>query len=262
MSIAPKLQADWFNGTAAQYMLAKEQALYDQAVCDLFGFNAVQMGCLHVDLLRNSRIPNRFHAAESLTPMVVETACAPHLSCCDDFLPFADTSVDLLLLPHRLEFSARPHQTLREAARVMVPEGHLLISGFNPFSAWGVSAKLNKWLSKNNTYPWNGEFIGLARLKDWLALLGFEVVSVQKCCNVPPFEQTDWRKRCTFMDKMGERLVPSLGGIYFIVAKKRVVGMMPLKPIWKTSLLKSTLAVKRPKSNTSQSKPTQKTLNK
>ncbi len=244
-------QHQWLGSTLGQYLQREEQALYDQAIVDLFGFNALQMGCLQLDLLRNSRIAHRYKSAEH------EGSTQDHDLCCyDDFLPFADMSLDLLLLPHRLEFSERPHQTLREAARVMMPEGHLLISGFNPFSAWGVALGLKNLFSNKNTvdrnFPWNGKFIGLTRLKDWLALLGFEVVAVEMCCHVPPFEQETWHKRFSFMDKLGARWLPVMGGVYFIVAKKRVAGMMPLKPSWKRTPLTSVL-IAQP----TQSKPTQ-----
>jgi SAM-dependent methyltransferase len=240
----------WLASTAGQYLQAKEQVLYDQAVVDLFGFNALQMGCAQMELLRNSRIPNRFVASE----FAIDTA-QNQLSCSDDFLPFADMSIDLLLLPHRLEFSERPHQTLREAARVMMPDGHLVISGFNHLSLWGATAGFKKIISSRISYPWNGKFIGLTRLKDWLALLGFEVVSVEMCCHIPPFEQLSWHKRFSFFDKVSSRRCAMLGGAYFIVAKKRVVGMTPIKPNWKLSTLKSTL-IPIP----TQSKPTQKDL--
>jgi len=240
----------WLASTAGQYLRTKEQELYDHAVVDLFGFNALQMGCAQMGLLRNSRIPNRFVASE----FAIDTAQS-QLSCSDDFLPFADMSIDLLLLPHRLEFSERPHQTLREAARVMMPEGHLVISGFNHLSLWGATAGFKKLLSKNSSYPWNGKFIGLTRLKDWLALLGFEVVSVEMCCHIPPFEQHSWHKRFSFFDKVSSRRCAMLGGVYFVVAKKRVVGMTPIKPNWKLSALKATLIP-----SPTQSKPTQKEL--
>ncbi|MDI1298202.1 methyltransferase domain-containing protein [Methylotenera sp.] len=244
-----QLQA-WLASTAGQYLQAKEQVLYDKAVVDLFGFNALQMGCAQMELLQNSRIPNRFVASE-----FASTTTKNQLSCSDDFLPFADMSIDLLLLPHRLEFSERPHQTLREAARVMMPEGHLVISGFNQLSLWGATAGFKKAISNHLSYPWNGKFIGLARLKDWLALLGFEVVSVEMCCHIPPFEQPSWHKRFSFFDKVSSRRCAMLGGVYFIVAKKRVVGMTPIKPNWKLSPLKSPLIP-----SPTQSKPTQKNL--
>lgn len=242
-----QLQA-WFASTAGQYLQDKEQALYDKTVVDLFGFNALQMGCTQMELLQNSRIPNRFVASE----FAINTA-KNQLSCSDDFLPFAEMSIDLLLLPHRLEFSERPHQTLREAARVMMPDGHLVISGFNHLSLWGATAGFKRIILSKVAYPWNGKFIGLTRLKDWLALLGFEVVSVEICCHIPPFEQLSWHKRFSFFDKVSSRRCAMLGGVYFIVAKKRVVGMMPIKPQWKLSPLKSTLMP-----SPTQSKPTQK----
>lgn len=242
-----QLQA-WLASTAGQYLQAKEQILYDHAVVDLFGFNALQMGCAQMELLRNSRIPNRFVASE----FAMDTA-QNQLSCSDDFLPFSEMSIDLLLLPHRLEFSERPHQALREAARVMMPEGHLVISGFNQLSLWGATAGFKKTISNHLSYPWNGKFIGLARLKDWLALLGFEVVSVEMCCHIPPFEQQSWHKRFSFFDKVSSRRCAMLSGVYFIVAKKRVVGMTPIKPSWKLSSLKSPLIP-----SPTQSKPTQK----
>lgn len=242
-----QLQA-WLSSTAGQYLQTKEQVLYDQAVVDLFGFNALQMGCAQLELLRNSRIPNRFVASEYAT----ETAKI-QINCSDDFLPFADMSIDLLLLPHRLEFSERPHQTLREAARVMMPEGHLVISGFNRLSLWGVTAGFKKVVFKNVSYPWSGKFIGITRLKDWLSLLGFEVISVEMCCHIPPFEQPSWHKRFAIFDKVSSRRCAMLGGVYFIVAKKRVVGMTPIKPNWKLTPLKSPLIP-----SPTQTKPAQK----
>jgi hypothetical protein len=124
MSLQPNQQQvndrsyQWFDTASGRYLQLQEQGLYDQAVVDLFGFNAVQMGCPQMDLLRNSRIPHRYKSSD-----LPDASIKTDLQCCDDFLPFADSSLDLLLLPHRLEFSERPHQTLREAERVMMPEG-------------------------------------------------------------------------------------------------------------------------------------------
>lgn len=243
-------QENWFNTSVGQYLLSKEQSLYDKAVFDLFGFNALQMGELPLDLLRNSRIPNRYRSATFEV-----AALGNHLYCEDDFLPFADMSLDLLLLPHRLEFSERPHQVLREAARVMMPEGYLLISGFNSISFWGAKAKLKKIFASHNAFPWNGQFIALTRMKDWLALLGFEIVSVDMCCHVPPFEQVSWQERSAFMDKFGGKCCAMLGGVYFIVAKKRVPGMTSLKPNWKKSALATSLITRPTSSRPAQSKP-------
>lgn len=242
------LEYDWLESTIGRYLMAKEQALYDQAVVDLFGFNALQMGGTRMGLLSSSRIPNRYRAAA-----FVRDTPDNHIYCNDDFLPFANGSLDLLLLPHRLEFSERPHQTLREAERVMMPDGHLLISGFNPMSVWGIKSSLSKLIKKTPSYPWHGNFIGLTRMKDWLTLLGFEIMSVNLSCNMPPFEQPHWYQRFAFWDTFSEEYCGVMGGIYFIVAKKRVHGMTPLKPAWKMTTIPSALVV-RP----TQSKPSQK----
>jgi len=242
------LNESWFNSTAGRYLRAKEQDLYDTAVADLFGFNALQMGSLQMDLLRNSRIPNQYKSDDA-----DDTTNNIDMRCCDDFLPIANASLDLLLLPHRLDFSERPHQTLREAERVMMPEGHLIISGFNPLSSWGAQSKLVKFFSKHPEFPWSGKYIGLNRMKDWLALMGFEVMSIEMCCHVPPVQSESWHQRFSVIDKLSARCCTILGGVYFIVAKKRVVGMIPIKPKWKAISLGSTL-ITRP----TETKPSQK----
>ena len=86
-------------------------------------------------------------------------------------------------MPHALEFTDDPHLMLREAHRVMRPEGQIVIAGFNPFSLYGVK----RYFGREQTPPWNGNFIGLWRLKDWLTLLGFDVVGGRLDGYAPPF---------------------------------------------------------------------------
>lgn len=212
-------EQDWLQTPLGRYLLAQEQALFDATVVDLFGFNALQLGMPDVDLLRNSRIPFRFKAATH-----GDTA----LRCDSVQLPFATNSADLVLLPHVLEFSSNPHDTLREAERILLPEGHLVLSGFNPLSLWGA----RRLLDHDGAYPWQGKFIHLLRIKDWLALLGFEVVAGRMGCYAPPLRNETWLKRSQFLDGAGDRWWPMLGGIYFLVAKKRVTGMRLIRPSW------------------------------
>jgi SAM-dependent methyltransferase len=212
-------ERDWLQTPLGAYLLEQEQGLFDAAVADLFGFNAIQLGMPEVDLLRNCRIPFRFRAAE----LGMAT-----LRCASSQLPFAGSSADLVLLPHILEFSADPHATLREVERVLLPEGHVVLSGFNPVSLWGM----RRLLDRSGSYPWGGKFVSLSRLKDWLALLGLEVVAGRMGCYVPPLHNIAWLHRCRFMDGAGDRWWPMLGGIYFLVAKKRVTGMRLIRPNW------------------------------
>lgn len=208
-------QQSWLTSPLGAYLQLKEQALYDAAVTDIFGFNAVQLGMLQMDLLQSSRMPFSLRA----------DVAAGVVRCQSMQLPFQTSSIDLLLLPHMLEFSDDPHQTLREAGRVLVPEGHIIISGFNPFSAWG----LKRMAAGRKGYPWQGTFFSLPRIRDWLELLDLEIVEVKMACYKLPFSNPTWLKRCQFMDRIGNRWWPVVGGIYFIVARKRVLGMRVIR---------------------------------
>ena len=168
MSTANTLN-DWFATPQGQYLLAREQAFFDHAVVDIFGFNALQLGLPEHEFLRNSRMPLHVMAGKEVGVQVRLEA---------NELPFECGSLDLVLLPHVLEFSTHPHQVLREVERVLLPEGHLIISGFNPRSLWGIRRAVGSRMG----YPWCGNFIALTRLKDWLALLGLEVVAGRFAC--------------------------------------------------------------------------------
>lgn len=226
---------DWLNTPLGAYTLAREQAFFDQEVANIFGYNAVQLGLFDADLLRASRMPFRFCAGRDPRCQVqVDT----------DYLPFASQSIDLALMPHILEFSTTPHQILREVERVLMPEGQVIISGFNPLSLWGLP-KLS--LETRNEFPWNGHFITLLRLKDWLALLGLEVTGGRLGCYAPPVRSERWLRRYRFLEKAGDRWWALGGGVYFLVARKRVPGMRLIKPGWsKQKQRKRALAPAKP----------------
>jgi SAM-dependent methyltransferase len=227
--------SEWFTTPQGGYVLAREQAYFDRTVSDIFGYNALQLGLPEHDFLHSSRIPLRFCGADQAGAKV---------RLCDDELPFACDSFDLVLLPHVLEFAEHPHQILREAERVLMPEGQLIISGFNPRSLWGM----HRVLGRRQGYPWRGHFIALPRLKDWLALLGFEVVGGRFAAYAPPFHQIKWLERFAFMEAAGDRWWAVSGGVYFVHAIKRVHGMRLIKPQWNEGLVSKLLPV-APKMN-------------
>ena len=146
-------------------------------------------------------------------------------------LPVVSASVDLVLLPHVLEFSENPHQILREVERVLVPDGHLVLTCFNPMSLWGI----RNTFTRLDSYPWSGRFIHLLRLKDWLALLGFEMAGGAMGCYVPPCASPKWIERFRFMDAAGDRWWPFSGAVAFLHAIKRVRGMRIITPRWSQS---------------------------
>jgi SAM-dependent methyltransferase len=213
--------SDWFDTPRGRYVLAWEQAQFNAAVEDVFGFNAVQLGLPELDFLRESRIPLKVRAG-------LESGCGLRAEPVQ--LPLASQSIDLLALPHVLEFGPQPHAILREAERVLMPEGSVVISGFNPLSLWGAARALS-W--KREDPPWRGKFIGVLRLKDWLALLGFELNGGRFGCYAPPFSRSQWLERFAFMEKAGDRWWPICGGVYVVRAIKRHVGMRLVVPTWR-----------------------------
>jgi SAM-dependent methyltransferase len=226
-SIAQNL-SEWMATPQGGYVLAREQAYFERTVSDIFGYNALQLGLPEHDFLGSNRMPLRFSAGN-------QAGNAVRLICTE--LPFDSDSLDLVVLPHVLEFSEHPHQVLREVARVLRPEGSLIISGFNPRSLWG----LHRALGRRQGYPWEGNFIALPRLKDWLALLDFEVVGGRFAAYAPPFHTSKWLERFAFMEKAGERWWAARGGVYFLHAVKRVHGMRLIKPKWNNGLVSKLL---------------------
>ncbi|MBI5436219.1 MAG: methyltransferase domain-containing protein [Nitrosomonadales bacterium] len=222
--------SEWFATPQGGYVLTREQAYFDRTVSDIFGYNALQLGLPEHDFLRSNRMPLRFNAGNQ-AGNAVRVCCAE--------LPFETASLDLVLIPHVLEFAEHPHQILREVERVLMPEGSLVISGFNPRSLWGM----RRALGSKECYPWNGHFISLPRIKDWLALLGFEVVGGRFAAYAPPFRKTKWLERYAFMEAAGDRWWAVRGGVYFLHAIKRVPGMRLIKPQWNERLVSKLLPV-------------------
>ncbi len=236
----------WLKTPAGEYLLAWEQRHLDQAVVDLFGFHALQLGLPELDALRANRMPHRWLAVESPpakgdeAAALVDVEGAPSqiekraitLHCHFDALPFDAVSLDLVVLPHSLELARDPHLTLREVERVLVPEGRVIILGFNPASLWGTRQRLGRMkrrlglgTERDLFLPRAGEFIGYRRLRDWLRLLSFEVESGRFGCYIPPVTSAKWLARFNWMEGAGDRWWPPFGALYYIVAVKRVRGM-------------------------------------
>ena len=226
MSIADGTTAatQWLATPPGQYVLAREQDYFDNAVADIFGYHALQLGLEELDLLRASRIPLRVHVGRGANAGLRA-----------DFrdLPIESNSVDLMVLPHTLEFSDHPHQIVREVARALRPEGQVVIAGFNPMSLWG----LRRGFGRRDEFPWQGRFIHLPRVKDWFALLGLEIVAGSMACYAPPCEEQKWLDRFAFMEKAGDRWWPIAGGVFFLQAIKRVRGIRLIMPKWSDNVV-------------------------
>jgi SAM-dependent methyltransferase len=261
----------WLDSPAGHYLLQWEQAQLDEAVADVFGFHAAQLGWGALDALRANRMPHRWlvcdgrsasqwrarHEAHNVGPATAgpgagpssiwpqalgappldDRVHAPVLLSDYDALPFPSQSLDLVVLPHTLELSRDAHETLREVERVLMPEGRLVVLGFNPTSLWGLRQRfggLGPRLGQEGRFlPREAGFIGYWRLRDWMKLLGFHIELGRFGCYRPALVSPLWMERLRWMDRTGERWWPVLGAVYCLVAVKRVQGMRLLGPAWK-----------------------------
>jgi SAM-dependent methyltransferase len=222
----------WYGHPLGKSLLACEAERLRDLLPGLFATSVLQLGRMGgIELFESCSAPRRIlldtalHSGDSSLRGLAET------------LPFDQKSIDLVLLPHTMDFCLDPHQVLREVERVLTPEGHVVILGFNPLSLWGLKRALIR--PRRRQVPWKGHFISLYRMKDWLKLLQFEITHGSMLFYRPPFQKPTTLDRFRLMDKMGDRWWPMMAGVYLLVAKKRVGGMTPIRPRWKLNVVSS-----------------------
>ena len=221
----------WFDSDPGRYVQQWEQARIDALVGDVFGYRAVQYGLAPFNYLRANRMTFRAFAGSAALSEEQSVGWSASTVCLPEQMPFDTDSLDLLVLPHTLETAVDQHMVLREAQRVLMPEGRLVIAGFNPWSLWGARARvpgLRPW--------WPAECradLSPSKLKDWLKLLSFEIDRGHFGCYAPPFRRQQWLARFQFMESAGDRWWPIFGSTYVVSAVKRVAGMRLITPVWK-----------------------------
>ncbi|TAM05438.1 MAG: class I SAM-dependent methyltransferase [Paraburkholderia sp.] len=240
----------WTASPAGKYVLDWEQEQLDRVVSNIFGYHALQLGMPQLDALRENRMSCRGlvldGASAASAPYTAPSAHADGNSgaiqprhapvgrstvWCDLLdLPFEAQSVDLIVMPHALEFTSDPHRLLREAERVLMPEGQLVIVGFNSLSLWGARQSVGK-LAGQPFLPARQDLIAFTRLKDWIKLLGFELERGRFGCYRPPLATDKWLARYAFMEAAGDRWWPIFGAVYMVTAIKRVRGMHLVGPL-------------------------------
>jgi len=218
---------EWFTSEVGINTLRSSAAVVDGILPDLFGYHLALYGdYVNKKLVETSRISHRIVIATELAQKTDAT-----LVCDQAALPVFENTIDVLVLPHTLEFSDEPHHVLREAERVLIGEGHILIITFNPWSLFGLWCALLRW---RDEVPWRGKFISQNRVKDWLKLLGFDIESATKVGYRPPLQRPSINRKLLFLENLGAFCWPFFGNVSVIVAKKRVTAITPLKASWET----------------------------
>jgi SAM-dependent methyltransferase len=195
----------------------------ESVVPQLFGYHAVRIGDLGPERnpLSGSRIIHRVQL--DLVPPS-DVLAQPRA------LPIQTDSLDLVVLTHVLEFCIDPHSVLREVDRTLVPEGHVVVIGFNPLSLLGLRRLV---AFGRGSAPWRGRYYTAWRVKDWLKLLGYDVLECVSAGFRPPVRHAGLLRRLRVMETLGARFWPALGGAYVILARKRVATLTPVRRRWR-----------------------------
>jgi SAM-dependent methyltransferase len=212
--------AEWLASEAGQAMLAEQRALLADVLVRAVGYHALQCGVGRAEyLLDATRIRRRHYLGrpgDEGASLYADPAS----------LPFANHSLDLVLLHHSLDFEANPHEVLRETTRSLIPGGTLVVVGFNPFSLWGL-ARLFRLGS--GRLPWLARFLPAQRVHDWLGVLGLELEGYESGHYVLPLADSAPR-RFSLIARFGQRFWPRRGAFYILVARKRAAMIRPLRP--------------------------------
>jgi SAM-dependent methyltransferase len=215
-----KVPTSWQDFPHGSYIQQEIEQRLTPWLPRVFGYHLLKMGPLSAQLDTSACcIKHQVNVAKTEIAGVVADI---------DELPFSEHSVDACVLSHALEYISDPHHTLREAHRVLIPGGYMVVTGFNPISLCGL-ARLIPFASQK--LPWSGRFFTPARVKDWLNLLGFEVLSDERLIYSSLARGSrlsrfaPWRHFC-------QHYLKPMGSVYVIIARKRVTPLTPIKPKW------------------------------
>ena len=227
----------WYETLPGQASLEAMNRLCAEEMSEIFGYYAIQMGALsgRYNLLENSRIATDFCLVDQAVSEALDLSGATRDSnklivSSNEQLPIETDNIDLVVASHVLEFSREPHQVLREIDRILVPEGHCILIGFNPFSLLRMGRFLKPALYKK-TMPF--KMRAVYRVRDWFSLLGYEVLDVHYFGFRPDVRNKRLFARLQWLENLAEKAWPVLGNLYMLHVKKQVLAMRPYKKVWK-----------------------------
>ena len=216
----------WYRKPLGKLFAKAEAATLAGLLPALFGYHILAIGVPSgLNMLSASPISRQYHldCVQPSESALVDLAASP--TC----LPVASDSIDVVVACHVLEFSIEPQLVLKEIDRVLIPEGHVIILGFNPWSLWGFRAL---WRLRRDGYIRRERLWAVYRLRAQLSVLGYDIVAACSHFHRPPFNSSELLNKLLFMERLGARGWSLGGGGYAILAKKRVSTLTPVKPHW------------------------------
>ena len=215
--------SDWLQSDAGKTLVNSERTLLEQELTTIFGFHAGQLSISwQEDLLATTRVRRQF----ILTGDPLQDAPRAQIHADPLYWPVAPGSLDLVLLQHTLEVADSPHRLLSEAANTIIPDGKLILFGFNPYSLGSLARHTVPGYRKELR---DVHFLSAARLKDWLALLNF---SVEKVIYGGYLYPMNLGIRGDVVASRLEQGQWPLGSFYMMVATRETPGLTPIHKVW------------------------------
>lgn len=210
---------NWMDSEAGKHLLAVESAKLKACMPDLYGHYLLQYSAWNKHVIKETGLKHNFFVSNDLSGMAQVNFLQ---------LPFRDNSMDCVVMHHVLEESVNPHSALREASNVVVPNGYIVLTNFNPWSLWGGSR-----YAPGSKGPVSGRYISVGRVVDWLNLLGFRVEQIERTQFLPPFIAHRFPRFSSKVDDVINWMGLPFAGVYIVVARKLVAGRTPIRPQWK-----------------------------
>ena len=216
---------EWYRGETGQYLLEELEARLNPLLVTTFGYYSLQIGCAEhaAQLHQGCRVKHQF--------TLDDLGAKAEVSANPSMLPVATDSVDLVVLMHHLSNNREPHAVLREAFRILIPEGRLIIIDFNPLSLWGLRHVFQSWLER---VPFKGHFYTARRIDDWMRLLGFDQHQHFRVGFLPPIQKASFTRRLTWLEKGTKNWLPMLGALNVMVYTKNISPLTPVRHRWVT----------------------------
>ena len=131
----------------------------------------------------------------------------------EDQLPLLESTVDLALVVHGLEFADAPQDMLNEVWRVMAPQGRLLLV---------VPNRRGLWAASESTPFGHGEPFSRGQITALLKEAKFSALSWQGALYTPPFAGKTLMAGAGAFDVVGKRALPRFSGVTIVEAQKQV----------------------------------------
>ncbi len=215
---------DWYQSELGQRLLSELEAELEPVLSTSFGYYALHIGCiaLAAGFREQCRVRHYFTLSHSAGKAGVQGN--PHA------IPIATDSVDLVVIAHGLTQAEDPHAILREAYRILIPNGKLVIIDFNPLSAWGIRRGFQ--LNRRNA-PWQGHYYSASRLRDWMRLLGLDERQCKSLGYMLPIRKWSVAKHFGWVEALQRRWMGFSGGLNLLVYQKNITPLTPARHRWR-----------------------------